>query len=58
MSDKPSVLVGRKLPEAVEARLSRDYDGDCHLRDGAFVQLPGHCALATQIPVRAGLRLG
>ena len=26
MSDKPSVLVGRKLPEAVEARLSRDYD--------------------------------
>lgn len=26
MSDKPSVLVGRKLPDAVEARLSRDYD--------------------------------
>ena len=25
MSDKPIVLVGRKLPEAVEARLSRDY---------------------------------
>jgi len=25
MSDKPVVLVGRKLPEAVEARLSRDY---------------------------------
>lgn len=26
MSDKPIVLVGRKLPEAVEARLARDYD--------------------------------
>ncbi len=26
MSDKPVVLVGRKLPEAVEARLARDYD--------------------------------
>lgn len=26
MSDKPSVLVGRKLPEAVEARLSEGYD--------------------------------
>ena len=25
MSDKPVVLVGRKLPEAVEARLQRDY---------------------------------
>ncbi len=25
MSDKPVVLVGRKLPEAVEARLDRDY---------------------------------
>jgi len=26
MSDKPTILVTRKLPEAVEARLSRDYD--------------------------------
>ena len=26
MADKPTVLVGRKLPEAVEARLKRDYD--------------------------------
>jgi len=26
MSQKPVILVGRKLPEAVEARLSRDYD--------------------------------
>lgn len=26
MSKKPVVLVGRKLPEAVEARLARDYD--------------------------------
>jgi lactate dehydrogenase-like 2-hydroxyacid dehydrogenase len=26
VSDKPIVLVGRKLPEAVEARLARDYD--------------------------------
>ncbi len=26
MSDKPTVLVGRKLPEAVEARLQRDYN--------------------------------
>jgi lactate dehydrogenase-like 2-hydroxyacid dehydrogenase len=26
VSDKPVVLVGRKLPEAVEARLARDYD--------------------------------
>ncbi|MCG8596826.1 MAG: D-glycerate dehydrogenase, partial [Kiloniellales bacterium] len=25
MSDKPVVLVGRKLPDAVEARLARDY---------------------------------
>ena len=25
MSEKPVVLVGRKLPDAVEARLSRDY---------------------------------
>lgn len=26
MSDKPTVLVGRKLPETVEARLQRDYN--------------------------------
>lgn len=26
MSDKPTVLVGRKLPDAVEARLERDYN--------------------------------
>ncbi len=26
MPDKPTVLVGRKLPDAVEARLQRDYD--------------------------------
>jgi len=26
MSEKPTVLVGRKLPDAVEARLSRDYN--------------------------------
>ncbi|MBO6947324.1 MAG: D-glycerate dehydrogenase [Rhodospirillales bacterium] len=26
MPDKPTVLVGRKLPDAVEARLKRDYD--------------------------------
>lgn len=26
MADKPTVLVGRKLPDAVEARLERDYD--------------------------------
>ena len=26
MPDKPTVLVGRKLPEAVEARLKRDYN--------------------------------
>ena len=26
MTDKPSVLVTRKLPDAVEARLARDYD--------------------------------
>lgn len=26
MSEKPTVLVGRKLPEAVEARLARDYN--------------------------------
>ena len=26
MSDKPVILVTRKLPEAVESRLSRDYD--------------------------------
>ena len=26
MADKPSVLVGRKLPPAVEARLAQHYD--------------------------------
>jgi lactate dehydrogenase-like 2-hydroxyacid dehydrogenase len=26
MSGKPAILVGRKLPDAVEARLARDYD--------------------------------
>lgn len=26
MPDKPTILVGRKLPDAVEARLQRDYD--------------------------------
>ena len=26
MSEKPTIVIGRKLPEAVEARLARDYD--------------------------------
>ncbi len=55
MSEKPVVLVGRKLPEAVEARLSRDYQprlnpddrlytGDelIALAEGAAAILPCH----------------
>jgi len=55
MADKPVVVVGRKLPEAVEARLRRDYapilnpedrlytsDELIALADGAFAILPCH----------------
>ncbi len=33
MTDKPAVLVTRKLPDAVEARVSRDYDARLNLDD-------------------------
>jgi lactate dehydrogenase-like 2-hydroxyacid dehydrogenase len=33
MSDKPAVLVTRKLPDAVEARISRDYDARLNPED-------------------------
>lgn len=36
MSDKPTVLVTRKLPEAVEARLSRDYDAILNPEDRLY----------------------
>ena len=36
MSDKPVVLVTRKLPEAVEARLSRDYDAILNPEDRLY----------------------
>ncbi len=55
MADKPVVVVGRKLPEAVEARLRRDYapilnpedrlytsDELIALAEGAFAILPCH----------------
>ena len=36
MSDKPFVLVTRKLPDAVEARLARDYDARLNPDDRSF----------------------
>jgi lactate dehydrogenase-like 2-hydroxyacid dehydrogenase len=55
MTDRPAVLVTRKLPEAVEARLARDYDARFNaddrvytsdelvgLADGAFAIIPCH----------------
>ena len=51
MSDKPIVVVGRKLPEAVEARLARDYrpkfNPDDRVRDAA--ELIALCADADAI---------
>jgi lactate dehydrogenase-like 2-hydroxyacid dehydrogenase len=55
MTDRPAVLVTRKLPEAVEARLARDYDARLNSDDrvytsdelvdlaaGAFAIIPCH----------------
>lgn len=55
MTDRPAVLVTRKLPEAVEARLARDYDAHLNSDDrvytsdelvdlaaGAFAIIPCH----------------
>jgi lactate dehydrogenase-like 2-hydroxyacid dehydrogenase len=55
MTDRPAVLVTRKLPEAVEARLARDYDARFNsddrvytsdelvdLASGAFAIIPCH----------------
>lgn len=36
MSNKPSIFVTRKLPEAVEARLARDYQCDFNLSDQLY----------------------
>ncbi|MBO6521250.1 MAG: D-glycerate dehydrogenase [Rhodospirillales bacterium] len=36
MSEKPTVLVGRKLPEAVEARLQRDYNAILNPNDKLY----------------------
>ena len=36
MSDKKKVLVTRKLPEAVEARIARDYDAEFNPTDALF----------------------
>ena len=36
MSEPPVVLVTRKLPEAVEARLSRDYQARLNARDRVY----------------------
>ena len=70
MSDKPVVLVGRKLPEAVEARLQRDYlprlnpddrlytaDELVALSEGAAAILPCHTEHLTA-EVIAGLPAG
>ena len=48
MSDKPRVLVTRKLPHAVEARLARDFDakfnpGDTEYDAGTLVELSQDC---------------
>ncbi len=39
MSEKPTILVGRKLPEAVEARLQRDYNAILNPDDTLYLSL-------------------
>ena len=36
MNDKPVVLVTRRLPEAVEARLERDYNARLNVEDDVY----------------------
>ena len=36
MSDKPVILVTRKLPQAVEARLNRDYEARLNPEDALY----------------------
>ena len=38
MSDKPRVLVCRRLTDAVHARLERDYDAEFNMEDRVFSQ--------------------